>query len=278
MIPGAPERVVHPSAAATPPTAPPATPARWRPPAAVAAIVIGFAAGEGVAYGLIEGAGGDGAPDWVAGAGLVLADVVALAVVVAFARHGAERLTPATLGIRRTRFWPAAGWTLAIFVGALAAEALWTLLVGGRASHEPTGHRHDHGALVVAFLFLGVAVVAPTVEELAFRGYLFPALTRWRGPWIAAALTGLLFGAAHAGVYPLQLLPALAFFGFGACLLYWFTGSLLPCIAAHALNNSIVLSVDARLTWEAPLAIAGSLVVAMVLLWPLARERAPRPA
>ena len=65
---------------------------------------------------------------------------------------------------------------------------------------------------MIALVIFGVAVAAPIAEEIAFRGYLFAALTTWRGPWPAALVTGLLFGAAHVAVYP-ELLPALAFFG-----------------------------------------------------------------
>ena len=30
-------------------------------------------------------------------------------------------------------------------------------------------------------------------------------------------------------------------FGVAACLLFWFTGSLLPCMAVHAFNNAIAI-------------------------------------
>ena len=131
-------------------------------------------------------------------------------------------------------------------------------------------------AATVLILF-AVAVLAPVVEELAFRGYLFPALTRWRGPWVGAALTALLFGAAHFASSPLAALPALAVFGFGACLLYWFTGSLLPCVGLHAANNALVMSVGGAGTWQVP-ALIGCVLLAILLLLPFARERAPQPA
>jgi membrane protease YdiL (CAAX protease family) len=124
-------------------------------------------------------------------------------------------------------------------------------------------------------ILFAVAVVTPIAEELAFRGYLFPALTRWRGPWIAAVLTALLFGAAHVLSSPVEVLPALAVFGFGACLLFWFTGSLLPCVALHAGNNALVMSVGGDWTWEVPVAIAACVTLSVVLLLPLAREREP---
>jgi uncharacterized protein len=251
--------------------------ARWRPSAATAAIAIALVLSQAAAAALVLAAGGERAPDGVGALALVVADLVILAVVVLFARRGAERLTPATLGVRRTRFWPAVGWMLAIYFGVAAAQTMWVVIlaiagadVGG--GHDKTTHLAAPTALLV---LIGVAVTAPIVEEISFRGYLFPALTRWRGPWIGAALTALLFGAAHALVYPAPLLPLMVAFGFGACLLFWFTGSLLPGVALHALNNALVISIALGWGWQVPLALIGCIGAAVGALLPFARERAP---
>ena len=56
------------------------------------------------------------------------------------------------------------------------------------------------------------------------------------------SITGLLFGGVHAGSAPALDLVPLAALGFGLCLLYRYTGSLYPCIAAHSLNNSLAFA------------------------------------
>ena len=43
----------------------------------------------------------------------------------------------------------------------------------------------------------------------------------------------------HATGSPVETLGVLVVLGVLLCLLYWRTGSLLPCIALHALNNGI---------------------------------------
>jgi uncharacterized protein len=253
--------------------------ARWRPSAALGAIVLAFFASQIVAFLIVLAGGGQsGAPRGVVAAALVTADLVIVGVVIAFARRGAARLGPATLGIRRTRFWPALGWLLVIYAGIAAFEVLWVALVGSghhRAVSTAGGHPGVPAALGLLF---AIAVAAPIAEEIAFRGYLFGALTRWRGPWIGALVTALLFGLAHIATYPPQLLPMMAAFGFGACLLYWFTGSLLPCISLHALNNGIVTGVLLGWSWQVPLGALGAVAVALGLLAPFARERAPQAA
>ncbi|MEA2255107.1 MAG: protease family protein [Solirubrobacteraceae bacterium] len=253
--------------------------ARWRPSAAVGAMVLAVLLSQAVAGGVLLAAGGSRT---AMALGLVLADAVILAVVLLFARRGAERLTPATLGIRRTRLWRAVGWMLAIYVGVIAFEGLWTLLLaiveGGVHGRRPAGPALHVGTPVALLVLLALAVVAPIAEEVSFRGYLFPALSRWRGPWSAAAVTALLFGAAHAFVYPPLLLPLMVAFGFGSCLLFWITGSLLPCVALHALNNSLVAAIALGWSWQVPLAVAGCVATALAVLAPLARQRAPQAA
>lgn len=252
--------------------------ARWRPAAAVGAIVLAVVLSQSVAGAVLLAAGGSRA---LMALGVVLADVVVLAVVVVFARRGADRLTPATLGIRRTRLWRAVAWMLAIYVGVIGFEGLWTVLVAalggvhGRGGGAPAVHASTPVALLI---LLALAVVAPIAEEISFRGYLFPALSRWRGPWSAAVLTALLFGAAHVLAYPPLLLPLMVAFGFGSCLLYWITGSLLPCVALHALNNALVTSIALGWGWQVPLAVVGCAATALGLLAPWARQRAPQVA
>jgi membrane protease YdiL (CAAX protease family) len=277
-----------PPAQATPADSPPATvtaqprrrrrAARWRPSAAVLAIVIAFVASQAAALAIVFAAGGeDDAPRGVVAAALILADLVIVGVVVAFARRGAEHLGAATLGIRRTAFGPALGWMLVVYFGVGAFEALWAALVGSGPDRGGVGTDHIGTAAAIALLF-AIAVMAPIGEEIAFRGYLFPALTRWRGPWIGALVTALLFGLAHIATYPPEILPMMAAFGFGACILYWFTGSLLPCVALHALNNAIVTGFLLGWTWQVPVGAFGAVAVALGLLFPFARERAPEAA
>jgi uncharacterized protein len=254
------------------PQPPARRPARWRPPVAVAAVIGGLVVGQLVALGVILVAGDT---DTMTAVAFVLADLLLVAIIVASAERGAERLTAATLGVRRTRFWRAVGWTLAIWIGVLTIEALWAALVGGFSNIE-----EDPGITEreLVFILFAVAVVTPIAEEVAFRGYLFPALTRWRGPWIGALVTALIFGAAHILSSPAEAMPALAVFGFGACLLFWFTGSLLPCVGLHAGNNAMVMSVGGDWTWQVPVAIVACMTLSIAVLLPFARERAPQAA
>jgi membrane protease YdiL (CAAX protease family) len=233
-----------------------------------------------VALAVLLAAGGDDAPDWLSAAGIVVADLVLLGTVIWVAKRGANHLGAATLGVRRPKgFWSAVGWMLLAYFAVTLFNAIWIFLVGtGSTPRDTSSGSAELTVATAVFITLGVAIAAPIVEEITFRGYLFPALTRWRGPWIGALVCGVVFGLAHFAVHPPELLPMMAVFGFFACMLFWFTGSLLPCIALHAMNNALVVGRDFGWSWEVPVFMVGCMLLVLLLLMPFARERAPQPA
>jgi CAAX protease family protein len=137
------------------------------------------------------------------------------------------------------------------------------------------------GAAVVG-LAVFVCVVAPIAEEFFFRGFIFGALRRMRirivgremGTWVAAIITAILFGLAHAGSASPRYLIPLGFLGFVLCLLRWRTRSLYPCMALHSINNSLALGIS-QLHWtggEILALMVGGLVVIGALTAPLANR------
>ncbi|HEY8082423.1 MAG TPA: type II CAAX endopeptidase family protein [Solirubrobacterales bacterium] len=96
----------------------------------------------------------------------------------------------------------------------------------------------DFGAL--PFQILLIVFAAAISEEVCFRGMLFGGL-RQRFPRIWAALiSAVVFGALHA-VTGISAVPPLIAFGFILALLYEETGSIIPGILLHMLNNSVAL-------------------------------------
>jgi membrane protease YdiL (CAAX protease family) len=95
--------------------------------------------------------------------------------------------------------------------------------------------------------------------------------------WPAALIVGTLFGLIHVLGSPLGFIPLLAFFGIALCLLYARTKSLYPCIALHALNNSVAFSSSLGWTWEVAVLLpaVGVLLVLLALGVERAFGRAP---
>ena len=165
----------------------------------------------------------------------------------------------AAFGFRRTGVW------LGVRMVAIAAVSYYVLtavystifsLHGSDKLPSELGAEHSTAALVAASIF--VCVVAPIAEEFFFRGFLFGALRKMRipiagrdiGTWVAALITGILFGLAHLGSASIQYLIPLGFLGFVLCLLRWRTCSLYPCMALHGANNALALGVN-QLSWNA---------------------------
>jgi membrane protease YdiL (CAAX protease family) len=95
------------------------------------------------------------------------------------------------------------------------------------------------GAIPIQILLIVIA--APVSEEICFRGMLFGGL-REKLPRVAAALLcGLIFGALHA-ITGITAVPPLIVFGFLLALLYERTGSILPGMILHMLNNIVALA------------------------------------
>jgi CAAX protease family protein len=125
-------------------------------------------------------------------------------------------------------------------------------------------------------------------EEFFFRGFIFGALRRMRinlfgqeiGTWVAATLTGILFGLAHTGSASSQYLIPLGFLGFVLCLVRWWTRSLYPCMALHSFNNSLALGLN-QLHWAVGPILAlmvGSLLVIAAITGPLSAPMKAAPA
>jgi membrane protease YdiL (CAAX protease family) len=140
----------------------------------------------------------------------------------------------ARLGVRAFRL-SALKWMAATVVAYLVFANLYSLLV---VTPEQEDIAKGFGAIPVQVLL--IVVLAPISEEVCFRGMLFGGL-REKMPRIAAALlSGVIFGGLHA-LTGVSAVPPLIVFGFLLALLYEKTGSVVPAVVLHVLNNSVAL-------------------------------------
>jgi len=182
------------------------------------------------------------------------------------------RPIPAQFGLRR----PLVGVRRALlaivigYVAFLALAAAWTAIVNTSANEKylvkDVGATHA-GVWGVLGSVLVLAVIAPFCEEFLFRGFIFGALRNWRGPIVAALLTGVLFGAVHVGSAPAVDLVPLAILGVILCTIRQLTGSVYPGIVMHVFNNSVALVVNAGWSFAAFCGVlAGSLALGAALI------------
>jgi membrane protease YdiL (CAAX protease family) len=205
-------------------------------------------------------------------AGLEIADTAvqdaAFVTAAVFCAHiGGRTVRAWQFGLRPTPFWRAARRAGLLLFAFLVLSLIWVAIF--HSPKEKLLEQLGAGESTILLLLSAAltCVVAPICEEFLFRGYIFTALRNWRGVWPAAVISGLVFGGVHAGSAPAVDLLPLAGLGFGLCLLYLYTGSLYPCIAAHSVNNSIAFGSLEDWGWQIPVLV----VAALALIWLIAR-------
>ncbi len=210
----------------------------WGPGAAVLGVVL--ALGTGIVMGIPFAVIGqeDGELTTFGNVGLQIATAIGFLLVpmAIAAQRGAVGLGEilSRLGVRS--FDRSAFKWMAATVGAyLLFVFLYVALV---VEPEQEDIAEAFGTLPVQILL--IAIAAPISEEICFRGMLFGGL-REKLPRLGAALiASLVFGALHA-LTGVTAVPPLIAFGFALCLLYEKTGSIVPGILLHMLNNSVAL-------------------------------------
>lgn len=174
-----------------------------------------------------------------------LLTVTLVCVAIGVASGGGDiaiRKDLSMLGMRQVRA-SAFGWmALAMFSYYVVAIAYGALIVEPDQKDIARDLGLDQGVFAAIPVVLLIAVAAPIAEEIFFRGMLFGGLRRRLSTMPAAAISAAVFGALHAST-GISAVPPLIVFGFVLALLYERTGSLVPGIAAHALNNALALAV-----------------------------------
>lgn len=212
--------------------------ANWGAGTALAGVLIALAAG--IALGIpavIAGQQDDGDLTTLGNIGVQLATalgflLVPMAIAAQRGASGMEILR--RLGVRR--FGPSALKWMAAAIGAyLLFAALYSLLI---VQPEQKDIAEGFGAWPVQVLLIVIA--APIGEEICFRGMLFGGLRRSLSRIPAALVAGVIFGGLHA-LTGISAVPPLIAFGFILSLLYEKTGSIVPGILLHMLNNSVAL-------------------------------------
>jgi len=211
----------------------------WGPWVAIVGVFL--ALGTGVVLGIpaaIIGSKPNGDLTTFGNVGVQLATAVGFLMVpmAIAAQHGAASVLQILRRLGARRFKPSAlKWVGAAIGAYLVFAFLYSLLIV-----EP--HQEDiaEGFGTIPVQILLIVIAAPISEEIAFRGMLFGGLREKLPRLVAALIAGLIFGGLHA-LTGVSAVPPLIVFGFVLSLLYEKTGSIVPGIILHMLNNSVAL-------------------------------------
>jgi len=137
-------------------------------------------------------------------------------------------------------------------VGALGTLAMWLLVSVVGATIAALTHRHDTENAIALMrqmktpaeqtaFFLLACVLAPMIEELIFRVFLYNAMTRYFSVPTAILASGVVFGVVHSGSL-MQLLTVsvpLSVGGFVLAYVYAATRNYWASVTTHGLFNAI---------------------------------------
>jgi len=134
------------------------------------------------------------------------------------------------------------GGAAGMFIVATVIGALQEAAFHVKADQVTVHWLRDARVDLVAGLVVLACIGAPVVEELTFRGFVFNAILRYSPAWLAVALSGLLFGLAHAQTGAGSIAP-LAAAGMVLAVVYYRSRSLTASILAHATFNAFTVVV-----------------------------------
>jgi membrane protease YdiL (CAAX protease family) len=242
----------------------------WAPIAAMLAAFLGGTVAFAV---LAVGSGAssvENPPEGVTLGATLVQDVLLVVFALLAVRVYDGEVRPDWLGLRKTPFWPAVGACVVMMVGWWIFQLLVVLIFGQPEQQDLVEElKTERSALVLVSFGLLVCVLAPVCEELFFRGLMFRVFADRMGLIGGAVLSGAIFGLVHLTGGPLTTGLVLFALGFGFALVRWWTGSLLPSMGLHALNNAVSFGVTLTFAWWIVLlVVAGSTALVLALgLW-----------
>lgn len=148
------------------------------------------------------------------------------------------------IGFRKVPFFKTLGLVVFFWILSLVIFGLLVSLFGEFYGVQSQGsHLEIFGSSLIqkiGFALLAV-IVAPILEEIIFRGIIFPWMMQWLPIPLAIILNGILFSLLHL---EFQSWIAMSLIGMMLAFLRYKTKSIYPSILYHFLNNSIAVCVE----------------------------------
>lgn len=146
------------------------------------------------------------------------------------------------LGLRRFNLGRSLLYIVLFYAGFVAVLSgvfvliSWLAPIINLSEPQKTGFefgKHGHGLI---FSFIVTVMIAPVIEEVYFRGFLLPAITKTTGIVLGAMLTSIIFGVLH---FQANVIIYTFILGLFLSFLYYKLGSIIPGIGLHMVNNLI---------------------------------------
>ncbi len=135
-------------------------------------------------------------------------------------------------------------WLLPVVFLSLASAALVGIVLGlpppPEVGHDMLVVMQDSGSpLATVMMFTSAILIAPVTEEVLFRGLVQSSLRGALPPLVVVLLASGIFTVVHVGGVAPHTIPGLFVLGVVLGWVYERSGSLMPCIIAHAGFNAL---------------------------------------
>lgn len=138
----------------------------------------------------------------------------------------------------RTRPWAVICWSTVAALGLLI-PSLWVEEMMPELPN--TAEEAFIGLVSTPWGYLVIGLMAPFVEELVMRGAVLRSLLKWHNNhWVGIAISAALFALIHMN--PAQM-PHAFVVGLLLGWMYYRTGSIIPGVVYHWVNNSVAFAV-----------------------------------
>jgi membrane protease YdiL (CAAX protease family) len=131
-------------------------------------------------------------------------------------------------------------WKCVVIAVALYVLSVFIITLTGNPKTELDKLIESSRATALATAF-AATFTAPLVEEIIFRGLLFPALQRLAGTVAAVTIVTLLFAGIHVPQYieSVGVIGSILLLSFTLTLIRARTGKLMPCFFVHLIFNAV---------------------------------------
>jgi membrane protease YdiL (CAAX protease family) len=191
----------------------------------------------------------------------ILGMALALLVSLAYVRVRGVSLRQMTQDMAMDRprlsdpLWGFVGYLMGVALLALGLVVTLILMAatsgekGAMPSHPIQEWLQSGSTTTVLLTFIVASVMAPITEEIVFRGAMYRNLCdtfSLLGPFVAAALSTIVSSVIFAAIHPqgLVFIPVLGSLAVAFCILRQWRGSIYPGIWAHAINNTLILTLN----------------------------------
>ena len=145
---------------------------------------------------------------------------------------------------QRIHGWQLTLWTVGMFLVSVLFTGFYTVIIR-QLGIEILLPPEDYSDILLDDMLFSVSFIAlvlwtPFTEEVFFRGFIYEGFSQTFGDSKAILLSAGIFSLFHILAGPGVLIPIFVS-GLALAFLYHRTGSLLPCIVVHSIQNSFAV-------------------------------------